>query len=603
MRWLVVTALIALFACASEEPSPMMGAPINPVASTAQALPCDVAVIVEQNCVRCHGTVLRGGATLPLVQPADFAAPRGARTVAQAMVERVTPGAPLQMPPLPAMPLTTSDVAILTAWVQQGAPLVAPGCVVHPPEPPMSTAGTTAPNTGGTGGIAGTGAGGVGGEPLPTDGGVIEPEGPTGDWAMFGGDLTSSRANLHETTISAANVATLISAWEHNGAATSATPAVVAGVVYLPAWDGSVSALRVADGSQVWKAMLPAAIDSSPAVSGDRVYLSDAKGLVHALDRATGAVLWSVPADSHPEAHLWSSPIAIESAGLVVVGTASYEEVIVKEQLTFRGSVVGLDAVTGTERFRVRTSEGSDGPGVAVWGTVAVDEARGWLYVGTGNNYAAPGSELSDSMLAIDYASGEIVWSHQFLADDIFAIIGASGPDYDIGSTANLWTTPAGKDLVGIGIKSGLYVALDRDTGGVAWMRQVSPGGIFGGIISAPAYANGVIYAAGNDAMAGQTSVMALDATTGAIVWQDTLSQSSYGGVAYANGVVYVGTMSSELVAFDALSGDRKWTELLPDVVASPVVSNGTLLVSWGYPITLSGGEGAAGGMTAYRLP
>jgi len=420
---------------------------------------------------------------------------------------------------------------------------------------------------------------------------------------MFGGDLTNSRANLHETAISAATVATLYPAWQYDGAATSATPAVSAGVAYLPAWDGSVAALSVADGAQQWKVMLPAAIDSSPAVSGERVYLTDAAGAVHALERSSGKVVWTVQADPHPEAHLWSSPIVIESAGLLVLGTASYEEVTFKSALTFRGSVLGLDLMTGAERFRIRTSEGSDGSGVAVWATATVDEARGALYIGTGNNYVPPGSKLSDSMLAIDYSNGTVLWSHQFLADDVFSLMGASGPDHDIGSTANLWTTPAGKDLVGIGIKSGLYVALDRDTGVVEWTARVGPGGLFGGIISASAFANGVVYVACNDAAAGQTVVMALDGATGNVVWDDALPQQTFGGVAYANGLVFVGTLASELVAFDALSGDRLWTEMLPDVAASPVVTHGTLLIPWGYPITLSGGEGAAGGMTAYRLP
>ena len=606
MRYLITTTLLAMSVCATActtEAPDTMGVPIDPVAaSNAQALPCDVAAIVEANCVRCHGTVLRGGATIPFVQPQDFSALRGARTVAQAMVERITVGAAQPMPPPPAAALMPNEVATITAWVQGGAQLVAQGCVVHVPELPMNTAGTIAPTTGGMGGVGGAGGvGGVGGVTVPDDGGVVEPV--SGDWPMFGGDLTNSRANLHETAISTATVATLSSVWEHNGAATSATPAIVQGVAIVPAWDGSVTALRIEDGMQVWKVMLPAAIDSSPAVSGDRVYLADAAGSVHALDRVTGDELWSVKADPHPEAHLWSSPIVIESAGLVVVGTASYEEVIVKDELTFRGSVVGLDTLTGMERFRVRTSEGTDGPGVAVWGTVSVDEGRGMLYVGTGNNYTAPGSKLSDSMLAIDYSNGELVWWHQFLADDIFAITGASGPDYDIGSTANLWTTPAGKDLVGVGIKSGVYAALDRDTGDMAWMHSVSPGGIFGGIISASAYANGVIYVASNDAAAGETAVMALDGATGNVVWQDALQQQTYGGVVYANGVVFVGTLSSELTAFDAMSGTRLWTEMLPDVVASPVVSNGTLLVTWGYPISLNGGANAAGGMSAYRLP
>lgn len=604
---MIMVVVFALGACTTEEPSEMMNAPVNPMATgNADAVPCDVATVVSQHCTRCHGTPLRGGATISLMRAQDFAAPQGARTVAQAMVERVTPGAGQPMPPPPATALTAQEVATLTTWTQNGAPADPMGCAVQMPEPvmPMAGAGVPSGGMGGAGGVGVGGAGGLGGAGgEPSDGGMIDPVEGQGDWAMYGGDLTNSRANLHETAISKTTVASLFPAWQHDGAATSATPAISRGVVYLPAWDGSISALNVADGTQVWKAMVAAAIDSSPAVSGERVYVSDAKGLVHALDRATGEVLWSVPADPHPEAHLWSSPIVIESAGLVVVGTASYEEVIVKEQRTFRGSVVGLDAMTGAERFRVRTSEGSDGPGVAVWGTVTVEEELGVLYVGTGNNYAAPGSELSDAMLAIDYNAGTIVWSHQFLADDIFTISGATGPDHDIGSTANMWTTADGKDLLGIGIKSGVYVALERDTGNVAWMRSVGPGGIFGGIISASAYANGLVYVACNDAPAGETVVMALDSASGTIAWQDALPQQSFGGIAYANGIVFVGTMASELHAFDAMSGARLWNDMLPDVAASPVVSNGMLFVAWGYPITLSGGDNAAGGMTAYKLP
>jgi polyvinyl alcohol dehydrogenase (cytochrome) len=445
----------------------------------------------------------------------------------------------------------------------------------------------------------------------PLDGGVIDPndggalEELHGGWSMFGRDLSNSRANLDEIAIGPTTVASLVPAWETPGASCSATPAVVGGVVYLPSWDGSVVALRAQDGEQLWKAMLPSGVDSSPAVTRDRVLVSDVAGSVHALDRATGDVVWSVRADPHPEAHLWSSPIVIEAQNLIVLGVASYEEVIVKDALTFRGSVVGLDLTTGQERWKTFTTAGdaNEGAGVAIWATAAVDEARGMLYVGTGNNYVAPGSALSDSMLAIDYASGAIVWSHQFLADDVFAITGATGPDHDIGSTANLFSA-GGRDLVGVGIKSGVYAALDRDTGVPVWMANVSPGGIFGGIIAASAYANGLVYAAGNDPDSGETAVAAIDAVDGAIVWDARVPQQGFGGLAYANGVVFIGTFSATLTAFDALSGGVLWSEVLPDVAASPAISNGMLFIPWGYPLTLSSSAAAsAGGITAYRLP
>ena len=123
--WILIAVIVlgvVLCACTTEEPNEMMDAPINLVAaSNAQTLPCDVAAIVEQHCVRCHGTVLRGGATIPLVLAQDFAKPQGARTVAQAMVERITPGAGQPMPPPPALALSQPEIAALTAWTQNGS--------------------------------------------------------------------------------------------------------------------------------------------------------------------------------------------------------------------------------------------------------------------------------------------------------------------------------------------------------------------------------------------------------------------------------------------------------------------------------------------------
>ena len=104
---------------------------------------------------------------------------------------------------------------------------------------------------------------------------------------------------------------------------------------------------------------------------------------------------------------------------------------------------------------------------------------------------------------------------------------------YDVGSTANLFSA-RGQDLVGVGVKSGVYAAFDRDSGKLAWKTQVSPGGIFGGLISAPAYADGLIFAASNDAAADQTIAAALDAGSGDLVWKHALDGQSFSGVAYA---------------------------------------------------------------------
>jgi polyvinyl alcohol dehydrogenase (cytochrome) len=566
--------------------------------------PCDVAQIVEQNCIRCHGSIRREGAPVPLLTPVDFQTSRQNQTVGARVVARISnPSAP--MPPKPAAMLTQPQIDTLSAWINGGALGVANGCAI----PDLSLAGGSG-GASGSGGAAGhpmtmTGSGGMGsgghaGMPPAKDAGTMMPT--TTEWPMYGGDLTNSRANLTETVISPSNVSTLTRKWTVNTGSVSATPVIADGVIYLPSWDAKLYALSVDDGSEVWTTTMPNLIDSSVAVTKSQVFVSDGHGWVHSLERSSGTIQWSQHVDMHPEAHLWSSPIFIEDENLIVVGIASHEEVVFKDAVTFRGSVVGLDATSGMERWRFATTKASDGPGVAIWGTAAVDTKRKLLYIGTGNNYAAPGSELSDSMLAINYQDGSNVWHSQFMADDIFSLGGATGPDYDIGSTANLFTA-GGKDLIGIGVKSGKYAAFDRDSGMMAWSTQVSPGGIFGGLISAPAYADGLIFAASNDPDAGQTVVAALDGMTGTVTWHHEMPMQTFSGVAYANHIVYVGTMASTLAALDATNGNVLWMDTMPDVAGSPVVLDGTLFVPFGYPLTLADGKPGTGGMIAYSLP
>jgi polyvinyl alcohol dehydrogenase (cytochrome) len=515
------------------------------------------------------------------------------------------------MPQPPDAPLTSGEIAALQQWISAGALPDAHGCaVVTPMVPPPAMAGS-----GGAGGASGGGGSGVAGAAGSAGSGGAAGGGQAGaggatapgtGWAMFGRDLANSRSNPDETMLSAQSVPRLRELWRWNGASTTSTPAVVDGVVYLPSWDGAVHALRAEDGMKLWAAMLPDLIDSSPCVSDRAVYVADDAGSVHALARDSGRVLWSKRVEPHPEAHLWSSPLFIAEANLIVVGVASGEEVMgVPMPRTFRGSVVALDATSGEIEWQLYTTPGdaTSGPGIAVWSTAAVDTARKTLYIGTGNNYEAPTGKYADSLLAIDYEKGTLLWATQFTPDDVFVVGGgATGPDYDIGSSANLFTA-GGKDLVGIGVKSGIYYALDRETGVMQWMAMITPGSPLGGVMSASAYANGMVYVASNRFGQGMTRTVALDASNGAVKWEHDEASVTYGGVAHANGVAYVATNAGTIWALDAQSGAELWSAALPDATAgSPTVADGTLFVPWGYQWTLRGGMPGTGGLIAYGL-
>jgi polyvinyl alcohol dehydrogenase (cytochrome) len=561
-------------------------------------VPCAVASVLKQHCVQCHGKVLREGAPVSLVDSASFQRDAGGQREGAAVLARVRSNE-RPMPPPPAARLSVAEIATLEGWIGAGAQPTHPGCSVDdapaPPAAGSGGSGVTIVNMAGSAAppVAGAGAPPTGGETL--------------DWGSFGVDLANSRNNAGEKTLTVDNVKGLKELWTFKGPSTTCTPAVVDGTVYLTGWDGKVYALKLDDGMQVWTATLPDLIDSSPAVTATQVFVSDDNGGMHAIDRATGKLQWSQAVDPHAETHLWSSPVYIPDAGLVVVGVASGEEQVAGMTApTFRGSVVALEAATGKQRWRFETASAASGsgPGIAVWGTAAVDTKRKAVYIGTGNNYAAPVGEYADSMLAISYETGKLLWFKQFTANDIFTIYAPMGPDFDIGSSANLFSVD-GKDYLGIGIKNGIYYALERDTGTVKWMTMISAGSSLGGVISASAYANGMIFVASNEGMAGPTATVALDAKDGHIVWRHSAPKVTYGGVAHANGVVYLATTAGSIFALDGAKGTMLWVDQTPEnrpIAGSPSVSRGKLLVPWGYSWTLREGAAGSGGLTVYGL-
>jgi len=502
----------------------------------------------------------------------------------------------------PEMLLPASEIAPLVQWVNGGAMPAAVGCAIHESLDTPPAAGSSGSAGGGGQGGAGGSGGGSSGSAGQAGGAIAQGQ---GDWVRFGGDLGDQRSNPYETIITKQNVSMLKEAWTFRGASNTSTPAVVDGVVYFATWDGKVHALDAGTGTVHWTTTLPDLIDSSPAVSDTQVFVSDDNGSVHALERGKGAVQWSKQVDAHPEAHLWSSPIYVASAGLLLIGVASGEEQT-QMPYSFRGSVVALDASTGAERWRFYTTTGdsASGPGMAVWATVAVDETRKLAFVGTGNAYSGTAGKYADSLLALHYDSGLLAWSKQFTANDVFSIFGSPGPDFDIGASANLFSI-AGKDVVGIGIKSGAYAVLDRETGDMIWGTHVGGMGNMGGIIASPAYAENQIFVASNTYPSPQSvTVAALSADKGAILWKQTISGAlAYGGVLYANGVVFVGATNAAMVAYDATTGKQLWSVQAPDAVAGGAsIAHGILFVPWGYSWTLREGVSGNGGLTAYTL-
>lgn len=438
-------------------------------------------------------------------------------------------------------------------------------------------------------------------------------------WPSFGYNLANTRNQELERRISRKTVDELREAWRVDGlAGVTGTPAIWGGTAYVGTWNGTARAIDLADGSTVWERQLTdgpggqGMIDDSPLVTADRVYLGDARGNLHALDRATGAVVWSRRLDAHPLTRIFSSPVKVD--GLLLIGVASVELALPASDFSFRGSVVGLDAATGAERWRLPTSSGTDGAGVSVWSSAAIDRGRGLAYIGTGQSYEDPAGPRSDSLLAIRFATGELAWSRQFTADDVFTFFSPppQGPDADIGAAPNLFRA-RGRDLVGVGDKAGVYAAFDRSTGETVWARRLADGSALGGVMVTAAYGDGRIYVTCN-VMAGEypanptdprhrSVTYALDATTGKVHWQRGMPAASFGALTLANGVLFQPTVPGTLYALDARKGDVLWSaEPGGDLGGGVSVADGRVVTGHGFWF-LTQPPDPQGGVVAYALP
>jgi polyvinyl alcohol dehydrogenase (cytochrome) len=510
----------------------------------------------------------------------------------------------------------------------------------------------------------------------------VMAQGPS-DWPMFGQNAANTAStSTPGNSMSPKQIAKLKPKWIFTtGGDVSARAAVVNGVAYFPDWAGNLWAVDAESGHLVWSHQLSdyglatgTVSRTSPAVANGLVYIgtqyvsTGKTGWLLAINASTGALAWKIQPDtSNPFPVITASPVV--AGGVVYVGMTSNEEYVASDPTypccSVRGSVVAVNAATGSIIWQTFTVP----PGYSggnVWGSNAVvDAARGRVFVGTGNNYSVPNDPAyasciagggtraacqspdnhADSILALDMNSGAIKWStrletwHQFYATDgsdfwntaCGAFFGSPkncptmpGPDYDFGSAPNEITYQSGKTtktIIGAGQKSGIYYALDPDSGAELWHTQVGPGSSLGGmewgsasdgtrIYVAICNLFGIPYAAGS---AG--SWAALDPATGAIVWQvaDPNGSVDLGPLTVADGVVYAESMASKslfvpdppatptMFALDATNGSTIWSY----DAGSSVIAGATVVgenVFWGSGYSHLGIPGFTGNNKFYAF-
>jgi outer membrane protein assembly factor BamB len=529
----------------------------------------------------------------------------------------------------------------------------------------VSGAGAVAVNVAGAGtaGSAGAAAGAnADTKPsVPTNPG-IPPEVAQAwkEWPLPGKDYNNSRYT-RDSTLTSANVSSLKEAWRADlpglviaYGMCSTVPLIIGGTVYVEDTFSSVRAIELASGRVKW-AVDGSSLNPGPngvAVGWGKVFAIRGSDSVVAYDAATGRELWVKRVVDTETAGIDIQPTVFDNMVLVSTVPISTNGIYTGGD---RGILKALDQETGAERWRFDTiespadvwSNNKVNSGGGAWYPPSIDLDSGrvfWAvanpapFPGTGdypNGSSRPGLNLyTDSTLVLDVRSGKYQWHHQHIQHDLF--------DRDLLHT--MLTEVAGMPIVVSTGKEGRVWANRRDNGEVLWgpvevgmhkndeltelttSTELLPGS-FGGVLTPPALAEGVVYVAeinapsmyvpnetsyfGSQVGSMKGNIVAIEAATGKILWDVLVDGDPTGGVTVVNDLVITATFQGNVIALQRETGKEVWRWKAPgginswmsvsgDTLVIPVGSSNpatvvALRVGGGSGVPATAGSGAAG--------
>ncbi len=458
-------------------------------------------------------------------------------------------------------------------------------------------------------------------------------------WPSYGYNHQNHRATPVETILSPANAAQLEVRWNfdigaHEGTGSgnlvSSTPTVAEGMVYVTSWNGKVYGLRARDGKVRWSydtgSDSTTGVQSSATLTPEgRLVVGDSNATVHCLVAKSGTLLWtaSVGDPVADSAHIWASPVVAN--GRVFVGRASHSDVPCTQ-----GHLYAFDLETCAELWRYATvparicqndtriecttsadcggAECVPGRSGGVTATVAVDPSGETVYMGSVGCYTAPSIGNSDSLFALDAATGTAHWIYRTQSIEQFdttppvfyhdfgflngpLLVDAQNPS---GGTRRLLIAPS---------KDGTIYTVDPATGTPAWMYSLVPlPGTFAGFglfNGAAGWAGNTIYASLYQTIvppwpASNDHLYAFSDLDGTPRWSAQIGPS-WGSMAVANGLLFVGTTAAqEYYVYDAATGTRlKTIPVGGGVYSGASIVDGVVYVGYNNP----------GGILALGLP
>jgi glucose dehydrogenase len=461
-----------------------------------------------------------------------------------------------------------------------------------------------------------------------------EVRGQANAWPLPDHDYLNSR-DAGASAITRSTVSRLATAWSVPmavGAATS--PIVIGGTAYVQDEAGTVYAIDVSSGQVKWKtnALGFSVGPYGVSVGWGKLFASTPNG-VAAFTLSDGSPLWTRQITTTPGQ-------GVDIQTLPYDGRVFVASVPVDGDKIYTGGSIGyleaLDANTGKVDWSFDTVDSKNlwgnpavNSGGGAWYPPAIDTHTGVLYWGVANpapfvgttqypnGSSRPGANLyTDSMVALSVRTGKLLWYHQAFPHDLYDRDQVQAMLVPVRYSAD------GTHLVAVSTGKGGYVlGLNPATGRLLWKTAVGihrngdlprltgpttvlPG-TFGGVLTPPASAGGVVYAAALNAPStlepDQTAyfggkvgtmdgdIVAMSARTGRIAWDTRVPGDPTGGVTVVNNLVLTATYQGEVLALSRATGAvvlsyhgpgviNGWMSVVGDQVYVPVGSPAQLI-------------------------
>lgn len=297
------------------------------------------------------------------------------------------------------------------------------------------------------------------------------------DWPTFNGDYSGRRYSLL-TQINKSNVGSLKLAWafQTHAVTLKATPLLVKGILYFSV-PNHVWAIDGKTGAEIWEFQRSSEGDDigSRGVGfyQDRIYFGTPDAHILCLDARNGKKIWEVTVEDVKFGYYISAaPLIIK--GLVIFGTSG-------DSADIKHFVVALDWRTGKVVWKTATTPEPGTPeaktwpnadamnhgGGPAWLTATYDPSLNLIYLGTGNPHPvlAGGGRAGDnlytcSILALNPDTGTIAWYFQESPHDTH--------DWDAVETPVLFEAKfhgTSRKLLAQASRNGYFFVLDRVTG------------------------------------------------------------------------------------------------------------------------------------------